>query len=66
VYRAELGRATDVPVLAPADLAGGAPVGGPLIVGEETTTIVVEPGWEIRLDERGFYELAARRPPAAA
>jgi N-methylhydantoinase A len=59
VYWGASGNYDDVSVLLPADLAGGDAVRGPLIVSEETTTIVVEPGWEIRLDERDFYELAS-------
>ncbi|WP_416841412.1 hydantoinase/oxoprolinase family protein [Haloferax sp. DFSO52] len=35
----------------------GAELDGPAIVEEDTTTIVVNPGWHARLDESGVYEL---------
>jgi N-methylhydantoinase A len=35
----------------------GAELDGPAIIEEDTTTIVVNPGWNARLDESGVYEL---------
>ena len=30
------------------------------MIEEETTTIVVEPGWTVSIDDAGFYELNRR------
>ena len=49
----------DIPVLTPDHFVDEKLVDGPLIVSEATTTIAVERGWAIRLDQRGFYELLA-------
>jgi N-methylhydantoinase A len=57
VYLAAAQQRVDIPVVGAANIADGLIVRGPAIVEEVTTTILVEDGWALRLDERGFYEL---------
>ncbi|MCY4441779.1 MAG: hydantoinase/oxoprolinase family protein [Deltaproteobacteria bacterium] len=47
----------DVPVFRRDDLAPGAALSGPVIVEEKTSTTVVEPGWELRVDGEGNLDL---------
>ena len=49
--------AHDVPVFRRDDLAPGAALSGPVIVEEKTSTTVVEPGWELRVDGEGNLDL---------
>jgi N-methylhydantoinase A len=56
--RANLGRGfTATPVHRGRDLAPGHRVRGPAIVEEAFTTLVVQAGWEARVDEAGDYRL---------
>src|SRR5262249_21098808 len=50
------------PVWARAGLTPGARVDGPAIVCDATSTVVVEPGWQARLDERGDLVLTDTAP----
>jgi N-methylhydantoinase A len=65
VYLAAHGRRVTTPVLDPAWITANGPVAGPAVVEEVTTTIVVEEGWSIRADDRGFYELKWSDTPSA-
>ena len=47
----------DVPVFRRDELAPGAVLSGPVIVEEKTSTTVVEPGWELRVDGEGNMDL---------
>ncbi len=49
----------DVPVFRRDDLAPGAALSGPVIVEEKTSTTVVEPGWELRVDGEGNLDLTS-------
>lgn len=51
------GAAVDAPVYDGARLPAGAVVTGPAVIEEETTTIVVEPGWRAELHRSGSYVL---------
>lgn len=51
------GKATRTPVYAGELLGSGASIKGPAIIEEETTTIVVQPGWRAKLDASGSYFL---------
>lgn len=51
------GRATRTPVYEGEMLGAGASIKGPAIIEEETTTIVIQPGWRARLDASGSYFL---------
>ncbi|MEJ8571423.1 hydantoinase/oxoprolinase family protein [Microbaculum marinum] len=52
------GTTIEAPVYDGAKLGAGDVVAGPCVVEEETTTIVVEPGWQASLHESGSYVLA--------
>ncbi|PZM86302.1 MAG: 5-oxoprolinase [Candidatus Melainabacteria bacterium] len=39
------------------ELSQGAKICGPAVIAEETATTVVDPGWSLRVDERGFLIL---------
>jgi N-methylhydantoinase A len=52
------GTATLTPVHDGATLGAGAQVTGPAIIEEETTTIVIEPGWNALLHPSGAYRIA--------
>lgn len=58
------GTSTLTPVHDGASLGAGAQVAGPAIIEEETTTIVIEPGWEAVMHESGAYRIT--RSGAAA
>jgi len=51
------GRATRTPVFDGESLGAGASIKGPAIIEEETTTIVIKPGWRAKLDSSGSYFL---------
>lgn len=62
VYLGSRGERVPAPVVRPGDVAaasGG--IAGPAIVEETTTTIVVDEGWTVRLDDRGHYEMTRVR-----
>ncbi len=60
------GTATSTPIHDGAILRAGARIAGPAIIEEETTTIVIEPGWTAELHAGGAYRITRdRRPPAA-
>ncbi len=54
------GRTHDVPVFLREHLPVGAPLAGPLLVLEETGTVVVEPGFDLTLEEDGRLVLVDR------
>lgn len=54
------GKATETPIHDGSRLGAGALVAGPAIIEEETTTIVVEPGWQAALHESGSYVLTRK------
>ncbi len=49
-----------IPVYAGAKLLVGNQIVGPAIIEEETTSIVVFPGWQVRLDDPGVYVMTLR------
>ncbi len=51
------GTGTDAPVYEGDRLGAGAVIAGPAVIEEETTTIVIEPGWHASLHENGTYML---------
>ncbi len=51
------GSATDTPVYDGEKVKAGNKFTGPAVIEEVTTTLVLEPGWEAELDERGTYVL---------
>lgn len=51
------GTTTSTPVFDGAILGAGAAITGPAIIEEETTTIVIEPGWTATLDPGGSYRI---------
>jgi len=53
-------QAMATPVYARSDLRPGARLSGPAIVVEDTSTIVVDPGWRVRVNERGHLLLEAQ------
>jgi N-methylhydantoinase A len=55
------GRTTSTPVYDGAILGSGAKVPGPAIIEEETTTIVIEPGWTAELFPSGSYRIVRER-----
>jgi N-methylhydantoinase A len=54
----------DTPIFFADDLAAGHQLGGPAILEEATTTVVVYPGWSLRVTETGDYALARERATA--
>lgn len=54
------GKAQETPVYDGAKLGSGDSLSGPAVIEEETTTIVVEPGWDVSLHESGVYVLTAQ------
>ena len=58
-FRAE-GGSVDAPLLDRMGLRPGQILDGPLIVAESTSTLVVEPGWRLRVHESGGLLLEAR------
>lgn len=54
-FFAEYGKFVPTPVYKGAQLFVGNVVHGPAVIEEETTTIVVFPGWQVRLEEPGVY-----------
>jgi N-methylhydantoinase A len=57
VFIASRGARASIPVLGFEDVAAVTSVGGPAVIEETTTTIVVPEGWTAYLDPRGHYEL---------
>jgi N-methylhydantoinase A/acetone carboxylase, beta subunit len=53
------GAATEAPIYDGAKLGGGDSVSGPAVIEEETTTILVLPGWTATLHESGVFVLEA-------
>ncbi|MEQ6249522.1 hydantoinase/oxoprolinase family protein [Sulfitobacter sp. HNIBRBA3233] len=53
------GDTQETPVYDGAALGAGDSLSGPAVIEEETTTIVVEPGWNVSLHESGVYVLTA-------
>jgi N-methylhydantoinase A len=49
------GKGAKTPVYDGARLGAGAKLAGPAIIEEITTTIVIEPGWQVKLDASGSY-----------
>ncbi len=49
------GKAQKTPVYDGGALGAGASIKGPAVIEEETTTIVVQPGWGAKLDANGSY-----------
>jgi branched-chain amino acid transport system ATP-binding protein len=49
------GSATETPIYDGARLGAGDTLEGPAVIEEVTTTIVVEPGWEVALHDSGSY-----------
>jgi N-methylhydantoinase A len=60
------GTPTLTPVYDGATLGAGASVAGPAIIEEETTTIVIEPGWTAELHASGAYRITRETGMAAA
>ncbi|CAN5120388.1 hydantoinase/oxoprolinase family protein [soil metagenome] len=55
------GKATRTPIYDGTPLGAGATIAGPAIIEEETTTIVIEPGWTARLDASNSYVITPAR-----
>lgn len=55
------GKAQKTPVYDGGPLGAGATIKGPAIIEEETTTIVVQPGWTARLDASGSYVITRKK-----
>ncbi len=55
------GTATSTPVYDGAIIGAGARIAGPAIIEEETTTIVIEPGWTAELFPSGSYRIVRDR-----
>lgn len=53
----------DTPVYDGSRLGEGDELEGPAVIEETTTTIVVDPGWHIRLDASGTYVMRDRQAP---
>lgn len=53
------GKAADTPVYDGSLLKAGNVIAGPAVIEEVTTTIVIDPGWQATLDERGTYVVRA-------
>ncbi len=49
------GSATSTPIYDGAKLGAGDALSGPAVIEEDTTTIVVEPGWQVAVHESGSY-----------
>ncbi len=67
----ESGTVDDVPVYAREDLPGGTRLSGPALVLEATSTLVVDPGFELEIDAQGRITLSdvageASRPRVSA
>lgn len=60
------GTATSTPIYDGAILDADARVAGPAIIEEETTTIVIEPGWTAELHAGGAYRITRDRTSPAA
>lgn len=56
------GAVTETPVYDGGRMGAGDSLNGPAVIEEETTTIVIEPGWGVRLHESGTYEITAQKP----
>ena len=55
------GKPQKTPVYDGGPLGAGAKIKGPAIIEEETTTIVVHPGWTARLDASGSYVITPKK-----
>lgn len=53
------GTARDTPVYDGGRLGAGDHLAGPAVIEEVTTTLVIEPGWSVTLDEGGVYVITA-------
>ncbi len=51
------GEAVTAPVYDGAKLGAGDVIAGPAVIEEETTTVLIEPGWQARLHESASYLL---------
>ncbi len=51
------GEGLDAPVYDGAMLGAGDSISGPAVIEEETTTVVIEPGWQAHLDQSACYLL---------
>ncbi len=51
------GDGVEAPIYDGAKLGAGDLIAGPAVIEEETTTVVIEPGWQARLDESACYLL---------
>jgi N-methylhydantoinase A len=54
------GKPHKTPVYDGSLLGAGAQIKGPAVIEEETTTIVIEPGWKASLDKTGSYVISAK------
>lgn len=54
------GQSQKTPVYDGSLLGAGAEIKGPAIIEEETTTIVIEPGWTASLDKTGSYVISSK------
>ena len=55
VYFKEIRQTVDVPVYGPLSLPVGQEIGGPVLIDEALTTIVIPPGANVRLSRFGNY-----------
>ncbi len=55
------GKATNAPIYDGAKLGAGATLAGPAIIEEVTTTVVIEPGWQVRLDPSNSYVITRKK-----
>ena len=55
------GKAGKTPVYDGGMLGAGATIKGPAVIEEETTTIVVIPGWSAKLDASGSYVITRKK-----
>lgn len=55
------GKPAQTPVYDGGMLGAGATIKGPAVIEEETTTIVVIPGWSAKLDESGSYVITRKK-----
>ena len=51
------GKRVDTPIYDGSKLGAGDEIKGPAVIEEETTTIVVDPGWSMKLTDSAVYEL---------
>ena len=51
------GGRSEIPVFEGAGLKAGNEIAGPAIIEEPTTTVLIDPGWKLRVDKLGSYLL---------